>query len=142
MKGVESSVSEAKGMWRWIFGSSMLASMCCFPSVVLVAIGLISTSEAVILSNRLYWGVDGYGWFKPTLYSFTLVMLIFGLMRHFRRGGICDLDAAKREKNRILNTSLVVLISTLILFLLWNYIILEAIGLALGIPWEGGAFWL
>ena len=52
----ESSISnDVKSLWKWIGGSAFLASMCCFPSVVLVLFGFASVSSAAALSNDLYW---------------------------------------------------------------------------------------
>ena len=51
--------SDVKSLWKWIGGSAFLASMCCFPSVVLVMFGLASISSAAALSNDLYWGTNG-----------------------------------------------------------------------------------
>jgi hypothetical protein len=33
------------------------------------------------------------------------------------------------------------LISTFTIYLVWNYIILELAGIAVGLPWEESAFW-
>ena len=45
--------SDVKSLWKWIGGSAFLASMCCFPSIVLVFFGLASVSSAAALSNDL-----------------------------------------------------------------------------------------
>jgi hypothetical protein len=68
-------------------------------------------------------------------------MVTTGLIIHFRRSGICTLDEAKRERQRIVNTTLAVLTATFLLYFVWNYIILEIIGIALGMPWAESAIW-
>ena len=131
-----SEVEEARSLWRWILGSALLASMCCFPSVLLVGLGLMTVSAGDALSNNLYFGPARW-----VLYGLTAIILGWGLYQHFQAEGICTLDQAKREKNRIVNTVLLVLISTFAIYLVWNYIILELAGIAVGLPWEDSAFW-
>ena len=88
------------------------------------------------LSNNLYFGPVRW-----ILYGLTILMLGFGLYRHFNNQGICTLDQAKRERKRIANTAILVLMSTFILYWIWNYVILELAGIAVGLPWEDSAFW-
>ncbi len=125
-----------KSLWKWITSSAILASMCCLPSVVMVMFGLASVSTAAALSDQLYWGP-----FRWWLYLATLIFLSYGLYRYFRADGICTLDDVKREKQKIVNTILLVLVSTVVLYLIWNYLILELLGIAVGLPWEEDAFW-
>lgn len=121
--------------WRALLGlgltSAVVASLCCLPSVVLVLFGLASVSTAAALSDRLYWGPMRY-----VLYAMSLALVAGGLVRYFRRRGICTLDAARRERNRIRNTTLLVLIGGVLAYLVWNYVILDLIGIALGLPWQ------
>ena len=69
--------SDVKSLWKWISGSAFLASMCCFPSVVLVMFGLASISSAAALSNDLYWGTNGMGWFRPLLLVLSTLCLLY-----------------------------------------------------------------
>jgi hypothetical protein len=121
--------------WRVLLGlvlsSAVVASLCCLPSVVLVLFGLASVSTAAALSDRLYWGPMRY-----VLYAVSLALAAGGLLLYFRRRGICTLDAARRERNRIRNTTLLVLIGGVATYLVWNYIILDLIGIAVGLPWQ------
>ena len=110
--------------------------MCCLPSVVLVLFGLASVSSAAALSDALYWGEDGYGWFRPLMLFSALAFAIIGLIIHFRSKGICTLDQAKRERRKIINTSILVLIISYLTYLLFNYVILTEIGILLDLPWE------
>jgi hydrogenase/urease accessory protein HupE len=128
---------EAKSLWKVIGLGALTASMCCLPSVVWV---LFAGSSAIVaadqLSNDLYFGIA-----RPIFYLIALGMVTTGLIIHFRRSGICTLDEAKRERQRIVNTTLAVLTATFLLYFVWNYIILEIIGIALGMPWAESAIW-
>ena len=125
-----------KNLWKWISSSAVLASMCCLPSVVLVMFGLASVSTAAALSDTLYWGP-----FRYWLYLATAIFLSYGLVRYFRADGICTLDDVKRERQRVINTSLLVITTTIVVYLIWNYVILEILGIWVGLPWEESAFW-
>ena len=138
-KGVRNSMSseqEVRSMWRWVFSSAFLASMCCFPSVLLVGLGLMTVSAGDALSNDLYFGPARW-----ILYGLTIVLLSIGLYRHFQNQGICTIDQAKRERKRIANTAILMLIVTFGIYFIWNYVILELLGIAVGLPWEESAFW-
>jgi hypothetical protein len=134
--GLTEATSERKSLLKLISGSALIASMCCLPSVVLVLFGLASVSSAAALSDTLYWGEDGYGWFRPLMLFSALAFVIIGLVIHFRSKGICTLDQAKRERRKIVNTSLLVLIISYLTYLLFNYVILTEIGILLDLPWE------
>jgi uncharacterized membrane protein (UPF0136 family) len=126
--------------WRVLLGlvlsSAVVASLCCLPSVVLVLFGLASVSTAAALSDQLYWGPTRY-----VLYAVSLALAAGGLVIYFRRRGICTLDAARRERNRIVNLSLLVLVGGVLAYLVWNYIILDLIGIAAGLPWQMPGWW-
>ncbi len=111
--------------------------MCCLPSVVWV---LFAGSSAIIaadqLSNNLYFGIV-----RPIIYVIAIAMVGTGLVIHFRSRGVCTLDQAKKERRRIINTTLAVLTATFVIYFIWNYIILELVGIALGLPWADSAIW-
>lgn len=132
----DSEIEESKGLWKLVMSSGVLASMCCLPSVVLVMFGLASVSTAAALSETLYWGP-----FRPILYCLTLIFIGGGLTFHFRSQGICTLEQAKQQRTRIINTAMLVLIASLVTYLIFNYVILEYLGIAVGLPWEDGALW-
>ena len=138
----EASVSsDVKSMWKWIGGSAFLASMCCFPSVVLVLFGLASVSSAAALSNDLYWGTNGMGWFRPVLSAISIMLVLAGLVMYFRSEGICSLNEAKRQRKRIINTSILVLSLALVTYIVFNFVILTELGVALDLPWESSRLW-
>ena len=132
-----SPVAEARSLWKLIGASAFTASLCCVPSVVWV---LFAGSSAIVaadqLSNDLYFGIGRW-----LLYLVALALAGAGLTMHFRRDGICTLDDAKRERRRIVNTSLAVITAVIVLYLVWDYIILQLIGIAVGLPWSGSAVW-
>ena len=136
-----SIATDVKSLWKWIGGSAFLASMCCFPSVVLVFFGLASVSSAAALSNDLYWGTNGMGWFRPALSAVSVLLVVAGLVMYFRGEGICSLDEAKRQRKRIINTSIVVLSLALVTYIVFNFVILTELGVALDLPWESNRLW-
>jgi hypothetical protein len=101
---------------------------------------LFAGSSAILaadkLSNDMYYGIA-----RPIVYAIALAMVGVGLVIHFRSRGICTLDQAKRERRKVINTTLAVLTSTFLVYFVWNYIILEIIGIALGLPWAESAIW-
>tara|TARA_B110000495_G_C22894356_1_gene521727 strand:- start:456 stop:905 length:450 start_codon:yes stop_codon:yes gene_type:complete len=123
-------------LWKYIAGSTLIASLCCLPSVVLVMLGLATVSTGAALSDTLYWGGDGFGWFRTTMLLIASLSVIVGLVVYFRTQGICTLDEAKRNRRKIINTSILVLSVAYLLYLLFNYVILTELGIALGIPWQ------
>ena len=130
-----------RGLVKWITSSTILASMCCLPSVVMVMFGLRSVTTAAALSDTLYWGTDGYWWFRPTLLTASAIMVIVGLISYFRKQGVCTFDDVKKDKRRVLNVSLLVITIAFVSYMLFNYVILEILGIAVGLPWEDDAFW-
>ena len=130
-----------KGLWKWISSSTIVASMCCLPSVVMVMFGLASVSTAAALSDTLYWGKDGYWWFRPAVLVAAAIMVIIGLISYFRNQGVCTLDDVKRERQKVINASLLVVTIAVSAYLFFNYVVLEILGIAFGLPWEDDAFW-
>ena len=130
-----------KSLIKLISTSTIIASMCCLPSVVLVLFGLASVSTAAALSDTLYWGGEGYGWFRPTMLAVATLSVIIGLVVYFRNRGICTFDDVKRQRRKVINTSLLVLITAYVSYLIFNYVILTEVGILLGLEWESSRFW-
>ena len=130
-----------KSLIKVISTSTIIASMCCLPSVVLVLFGLASVSTAAALSDTLYWGGEGYGWFRPTMLAVATLSVIIGLVVYFRNRGICTFDDVKRQRRKVINTSLLVLITAYVSYLIFNYVILTEVGILLGLEWESSRFW-
>ena len=117
--------------------SAVTASLCCLPSIIWVLFG---GSSAIVAANTLSETLY-YSPFRYFLYSISFIMLLSGLILFFRKQGICTLDEAKKNQQRIINTSLAAFTITILSYLVWNFVILEILGIALGLPWEDSAFW-
>lgn len=127
-------MNERTRLFGMASGAAVVGSLCCLPPVVMVLFGLSSISAAAALGDSLYFGIA-----RPLLYLASLLLLAGGLVLHFRSEGICTLDEARRQQTRIVNTVLLALVATVLLYLLFTYVILEAVGIWLGLPWE--AWW-
>ena len=131
------STEQTKPLAKLVAASAITASLCCLPSVIWV---LFAGSSAIVaadqLSNDLY-----YSWVRFALYGLSFCMVSYGLVLYFRNQGVCTLDDARRERRRVVNTSLAVFTSAVLAYLVWNIVILEIIGIAIGLPWEDSAFW-
>jgi NADH:ubiquinone oxidoreductase subunit 6 (subunit J) len=95
----------------------------------MVLLGLATVSVANNWGNVLYG--DYRWWFRLA----GLAFLGAALVVYFRRRGVCTLDQARRERNRIINVTLLVLISAIAVYTLWTYVILHYWGIAAGLPW-------
>tara|TARA_B100000287_G_C20276225_1_gene640068 strand:+ start:154 stop:564 length:411 start_codon:yes stop_codon:yes gene_type:complete len=128
---------ETKPLFSLVGLSAITASMCCLPSVIWV---LFAGSSAIVaadsLSNNLY-----YSWVRFALYGISGLMVTIGLIIYFRNRGICSIEDAKKNSNKIVNISLAVFTASIIVYLIWNFVILEIVGIAIGLPWEDSAFW-
>lgn len=115
-----------------LFGgaAAVISSLCCLTPVVLVLLGLSSVSAAAALGNQLYFGPARWA-----LYGVSLLFLMVAVGAYYYNRGVCTLEAAKRHRNQILNTFLVVFVVGLVGYLVFTYVVLELIGQALGI-WD------
>ena len=109
--------------------AAVIAGLCCLSPVVLVLLGLASLSVAADLGNVLY------GEYRCVFRIAALAFLALTLWIYFRKQGICTLDQARRQRNRIVNTSLVVLVSATGMYILWTYVAVHYWGIAVGLPW-------
>jgi len=128
---------QTRPLAKIVAASAITASLCCLPSVIWV---LFAGSSAIVaadqLSNDLY-----YSWVRFALYGVSFCMVTLGLLLYFRNQGVCTLDDAKRERRRVVNTSLAVFTASVLFYMVWNFVILEIVGIAIGLPWEDSAFW-
>ena len=128
---------QTRPLAKLVAASAVTASLCCLPSVIWV---MFAGSSAIVaadqLSNDLY-----YSWVRFALYGASFCMVAYGLVLYFRNQGVCTLDDAKRERRKVVNTSLAVFTAAIIAYLVWNFVILEIVGIAIGLPWEDSAFW-
>ncbi|MBT3405997.1 hypothetical protein HN419_02405 [Candidatus Woesearchaeota archaeon] len=106
---------------------AVLASLCCLSPLILVMVGLASVGFAASLSDVFY---GTYRWlFRLGGFLFLLVALFF----YFRKQGICTLDQYKRKRNKVINTVLIALVSFVIGYVIFLYVIVEWIGKLYGI---------
>jgi len=107
----------------------VFASLCCLSPVILVLLGLSTVTFAGSLADTLY------GDYKWVFRSLGLVLLIISLILYFRKKGVCTLDLAKKRRNEIMNTTLLVFIGAVGGYFFFLYIVVEYAGKILKI-WE------
>lgn len=103
--------------------------LCCITPLLLVLLGVASISTAASLDHVLN---GEYDW---VFRGAALVFLGVAVWVYFRRRGVCTLDQARRQRNRILNTAFLAL-----LFAVGGYLALWYLlaywGAAVGLPWR------
>ncbi len=120
---------EDKGfLKKYVPISAFIGGLCCFTPVVVVLFGLGSVSYAASLSDLLY---GQYAWvFRSAGLLFVLAALGIYL---YREQGVCSIDEAKRQRNRIINLVAATVGLAALGYVVWLYGIVELMGLALGI---------
>lgn len=121
--------SDRKGIFLISGLAALIGGLCCMTPVVLVLLGLSTLAFANSLGNILY------GEYRWEFRIVALVFLVLALVVYFRRRGICTLDQARRARNRILNTSLIVLIFATGMYIFWTYFAVHWWGIRVGLPW-------
>jgi len=105
----------------------LFASLCCMGPLILVLLGLSGVAFAASLTDVLYgqyrWAFRGLG----------LALLAVSLFIYFRTKGICTIDQVKRKRRFVLNTILIALITGIVLYIFWLYVVVEIIGKIVGI---------
>ena len=107
----------------------VLASLCCLSSVVIVLFGLGSVAFGASLADTFY------GTYKWVFRSIGLIALCLSLVMYFRSRGICTLDQAKRQRNKIINITLISLICAIAGYFFFLYVVVEYAGIWLHI-WD------
>ncbi|MBI3679734.1 MAG: hypothetical protein HY235_04995 [Acidobacteria bacterium] len=113
---------------RSMMGAAV-AGLCCLTPIVLVSLGVTS----VAIANN--WGNILYGEYRWYFRAAALLLIAVTLALYFRSRGICTLDQARRQRNRILNLSLLALLTFHALYVSWTYVVLHYWGIAAGLPW-------
>ena len=117
-----------KELMRIIGAPVVMASLCCLSPLILVAFGLSTATFAASLSDTFY---GDYRWAFRLL---GLILLVWSLVLYFRRKkGICTIDEVKKRRQEIINTTLVVIISAIIGYIIFLYVIVHYAGLPYGI---------
>lgn len=109
---------------------AVVAGLCCFSPVVIVLFGLGSVGFASSLADTLY---GDYKWYFR-LGGFALMAVAFAYW-YWNRSRGCSLDEKARLRKKMLNIFLVSSVSFVLIYIVWLYVIVELLGVQLGI-WE------
>lgn len=105
-----------------------LASLCCMGPALFVTLGISTVSFAASLANT--W----YGTYKWVFRSIGLISLIISLVLYFRKThNICTLSQVKRQRNMIINTVSIVIISSVLAYIFFLYVVVHYWGVWLAI---------
>jgi len=106
----------------------VFASLCCLSPIILVLAGISTVSFASSLADTLY------GEYKWIFRSVGLIALIGALIFYIRRSkGICTLDEAKKRRQEIINTALIVLMTGVLAYIFFLYVVVHYAGVFLGL---------
>lgn len=118
---------ELKEYFKLVLIPVIFASLCCLSPIILFIFGLASLSFAASLADTFY------GTYKWVFRGIGLLLLIVFLILYFRKKGVCTLDKVKRERNKIINTILVVFIIAILGYIFFLYVIVHYLGVWLGL---------
>jgi len=105
---------------------AIIASLCCLSPVILVLLGLSSVSFASSLADTLY---GDYKWYFRAV---GLVLLLVAAVFYLRRAkGICTIDQVKKRRNEVLNIVSIVLISGVVIYVFFLYVVVHVVGATL-----------
>ena len=122
------SSKEKSFLKKFVPLAAFFAGLCCFTPVVLVFFGLSSVAFAASLSDTLYYD---YRWvFRGFALVFLLIALIWYL---YKKEGVCSLNELKRKRRRIANFVLITVCLSILVYILWLYVVVEIIGIFMGI---------
>ncbi|MDP7140979.1 MAG: hypothetical protein QF362_00540 [Candidatus Woesearchaeota archaeon] len=107
---------------------AFIGGLCCFTPVVLVLLGISTVSFAASLSNTLY---GQYKWAFRGIALFFLIGALFWYI--YKKEKVCTIDELKKKRRKILNFVLITLIIGVMAYIIWLYVIVEIIGIILGI---------
>ncbi|MEZ5403547.1 MAG: hypothetical protein R2729_27960 [Bryobacteraceae bacterium] len=109
--------------------SGLVGGLCCLTPIVMVLAGLSTVAAANSLGNWLY---GDYKWhFRVAAIAFLLLAVVV----YFRSQGVCTLDQARRQRNRVVNTVLLAFSGFVTVYVFWTYVVLHYLGIAAGLPW-------
>ena len=91
--------------------------------MLLAILGVLSIPVAGALGERLFYR---YWW---AFSSIGLGVSAIALIHYFRSRGVCTLSEAKRQRTAIINAALVSLIVFVLVYLVWDFVIVEWIGI-------------
>ena len=105
-----------------------IGGLCCFTPIIMVLVFGSSIAFAASLSDTLY------GTYKWVFRGVALSLLAIALWWYFYKvEKVCSWDEAVKKKNRIFNLALISVTLLIVGYALWLYVIVEYIGILLGI---------
>ena len=107
----------------------LLASLCCLSPVILVLLGFSTVGFAASLSDTRY---GEYKWYFRLV---GLLGLVGAYIFYLRKQGVCTLDQVKRERNKIINQFLLLLIAGVVGYIFFLYVVVHYVGVWFKI-WE------
>ena len=107
-----------------------VASLCCLSPLILVLFGLSTVSFASSLADTLY---GEYKWIFRGIGFLSLATATFFYLK--RKKGICTINEAKKRRQEILNTALIVLIAGVIGYVFFLYVVVHYAGVLAGV-WD------
>ncbi|TYL40060.1 hypothetical protein CV102_00310 [Natronococcus pandeyae] len=124
----ELTETDRRFLVRFVPVAAFIGGLCCFTPVAVVLLGIGSVSYAVSLTDLLYYE---YAWaFRLAGLTFLLSAFVVHL---YVNEEVCSVDVAVRKRRQILNLLGVVLTAGAIAYVVWLYVIVEIVGLLLGI---------
>jgi hypothetical protein len=119
---------QIREIWKATRIPVVIASLCCLAPLILVLFGLATVSFAASLSNVLY---GQYAWIFRSVGLIALVGSVYFYIT--RKVGICTIDEAKRQRNKIINIILAALSIGVIGYAVFLYGVVELVGLIVGV---------
>lgn len=104
----------------------VIASLCCLSPVILILLGLGTVSFSSSLADTLY---GEYKWYFRIA---GLVAMAISLVVYLRRTkGICTIDEVKRRRNEIINIVALTIITCVLGYIFFLYVVVHYIGVFL-----------
>ena len=122
--------NDRKAIWLLSGLGGLIGGLCCLTPIVVILLGISGVAAANSLGNTLY------GEYRWAFRVVALVCLALALIVYFRKRGICTLDEAKRQRNRVINVTSLVVFTSAGIYILWTYVVLHYWGIAAGLPWS------
>lgn len=107
----------------------ILASLCCLSPIILVMLGLSTVGFAASLTDTFY---GEYKWYFRLA---GLLALAGAYFVYLRKQGVCTLDQARRQRNKIINQFLLLVITGIVGYLFFLYVVVHYVGVWFKI-WE------
>lgn len=116
------NIMKIKDIFKVITVPVIFSSLCCLSPLLLFIFGLSTASFAGSLADTLYWE-----WKWAFRIMGILLFLVF-IYFYFRKKGICTIEKAKRDRNKIINFIILTFLIGILMYLFWLYIVLHYIG--------------